>query len=211
MWERSTNPTGVSNCLKKYCGDYIGMRFGKLVVESYPIDKKGIRRAGAFCRCDCGREEYVGSMSRLFSGSKYQCVHCGREQQAESIKRHWSDGTINAQPSRYGDLRQERLYGVWLGMRQRAKETVGCYADVSICDEWQDYLVFREWAYGHGYDDKAPKGQCTIDRINPFGNYEPLNCRFADKKTQARNKRKRWAQLDDETREALIKTSLQSA
>lgn len=30
----------------------------------------------------------------------------------------------------------------------------------------------------------------TIDRINPFGHYTPDNCRWADAKTQAANKRK---------------------
>jgi hypothetical protein len=37
---------------------------------------------------------------------------------------------------------------------------------------------------------ERPEGM-TLDRIDPEGNYEPGNVRWADAKTQAANKRKR--------------------
>lgn len=50
---------------------------------------------------------------------------------------------------------------------------------IKVCDEWlNDFEKFKIWALSKGYDYNAPKGQCTIDRINPNGNYEPSNCRF---------------------------------
>ena len=61
---------------------------------------------------------------------------------------------------------------------------------IKMCDEWlKDYQAFKKWAYENGYNDKAPKGECTLDRINNDGNYEPNNCRWVNSNVQARNRR----------------------
>ena len=192
----------------KYRGDYIGMRFGSLTVFGYPVNSKGVRESGAYCKCDCGEEVLVRNMGLLFGGVTTHCKTCGRKVLSKIAKEKWANGCFTGRRGPYYDYRDERLYSVWRGIKQRCNSIYGSYKDVDICDEWLDYLVFREWAYSHGYDKDAPKGQCTIDRINPFGNYEPSNCRFVDLKTQARNKRHHWAQLDEEVREALLATSL---
>ena len=59
---------------------------------------------------------------------------------------------------------------------------------IKVCDQWQDYEVFENWALSHGYDEKASRGECTLDRINVNGNYEPSNCRFIPIKEQQRNR-----------------------
>lgn len=56
------------------------------------------------------------------------------------------------------------------------------YEHVSYCDEWSDFKnFFRDMGV-------RPEGT-SLDRINPFGNYEPSNCRWADAITQENNRR----------------------
>lgn len=202
----TTKAEPMSSCLKVYRDDYIGQKFGKLTVIAYPLNRQNVRGGGALCVCDCGNQVFVGNMRRLVMGETIQCAACSRKQLSERMK-SYHQAHPTGRRGRFYEYRDERLYKVWCGMKQRCRHTAGPYADVSMCDEWQDYPVFREWAYSHGYDDEAPKMQCTIDRINPFGDYEPGNCRFADLKTQARNKRYRWLNLDEEQRAALLMES----
>lgn len=54
---------------------------------------------------------------------------------------------------------------------------------ITICAEWKDKPdIFCKWALENGY-----KENLTIDRIDSNKSYAPLNCRWADSKTQGRN------------------------
>ena len=55
-------------------------------------------------------------------------------------------------------------------------------AGVSVCEEWQDYPTFRQWAISNGY-----AANLTIDR-KENGDYEPRNCQWI---TQSENSAKR--------------------
>ncbi len=44
---------------------------------------------------------------------------------------------------------------------------------VTVCDEWKDPMVFRDWALDNGYSDEL-----TIDRIDEAKGYFPDNCQW---------------------------------
>lgn len=65
-----------------------------------------------------------------------------------------------------------------------------------MCDEWKNsFVAFYNWSMANGYEDSL-----SIDRINNLGNYEPSNCRWVDKITQANNtSRNVWIFYNGET------------
>jgi hypothetical protein len=54
---------------------------------------------------------------------------------------------------------------------------------IRVCDRWKDFSNFLADM------GERPEG-CTIDRIDPDGNYEPSNCRWATAHDQQRHLRR---------------------
>lgn len=153
--------------------DITGQRFGKLVAIKR-IGRNEERDSLWLFKCDCGNT-CVKNLSTVKSGN---VTSCGCKYKPY-------------------DHRLERLHAVYHGMKAR------CYQPnhvsykwygakgVKVCKEWlDDFNVFAQWAIESGYDITAPRGCCTIDRIDPYKDYEPSNCRWISMADQQLNKRR---------------------
>ena len=165
--------------------DLTGKKFGRLTVLKYYATIS--RRAMWECECECGKRSIVRG-GHLTGGATKSCGCLGKENASKAKIKH-GDTMISG---------RARLYGVWCNMENRCyNKKIGGYKDyggrgISICDEWKnDYAVFKKWAFDNGYDENAKYSDCTIDRIDNDGNYEPGNCKFSTSKEQSQNQRPR--------------------
>lgn len=148
--------------------DHAGVRFGKLTaVET--AGRNALKKVLWRCFCDCGNETIVPSGS-LVTGNTTSC------------------GCIVPNFKHGGSGKGS--YNTWRAMMRR------CYnhkdkdykrygaVGVTVFPGWHEYSVFAQ-------DMGEPSGNQTLDRIDPYGNYEPGNCRWASLPAQARNVRVR--------------------
>jgi hypothetical protein len=156
----------------KVAKDLTGMKFDMLVVEGKDTQIH-CGRYRWICRCDCGSVVRVAGFS-LTSGNTKSCG-CKKKTHPHALRHGMSD---------------TRIHQIWVAMRKRCspkcpKHARPFYYDkgISVCEQWQQFENFFEWALLNGYRDDL-----SIDRIDGDKGYSPDNCRWATQRQQNNNK-----------------------
>ncbi|CAA7618259.1 hypothetical protein [Magnetospirillum sp. SS-4] len=153
------------------------------------FSRQGRKRARWLCRCDCGTEKLVldQSLRLALSSETGGSRSCGCWA-AEKIIRHGHN--------RFGHPSSE--YGAWIAAKKRCHNPRNASFDryggrgIQMCPRWKD--DFSAFLQDMG---AKPDPGFSLDRINPDGDYEPGNCRWAPVDVQARNRAGvRWYEFD---------------
>jgi hypothetical protein len=161
----------------------LGSRFGRLTVAERVVVINS-HQTNWLCHCDCGTITVVPS-TRLVRGDTQSCGCLSREQTGTRRRTHGQS--------------KSPLYFTWNTMRRRCSDPhVASYSryggrGIFVCDAWQQFVPFQEWALAHGYQRGL-----QIDRIDNNGPYSPANCHFVTAKVNSQNRR-RAALYDRET------------
>jgi hypothetical protein len=157
----------------------IGMKFGRLTVLARVPTGNGC--AIWECRCDCGgivrKKTYHLTQTKLPG-----CKSCSTERRGDARMKHGA--------TRPGS-EHARLWGVWGGMIERCSltsksKTRKDYAlkGIRVCQEWQSFEAFRDWALANGYENGL-----TIERRSSDRGYSPDNCEWITRSENCRRAR----------------------
>ena len=158
--------------IKKYLA---GLLFDRLIV----LDDHFNRKSVTFwkCKCSCGKTKFISS-SALLSGKTRSCG-------CLVIDNLTSHGMSNT-----------RIYHIWDSIKQRCtnsnSKNYSRYGGrgIKLCDQWLSFEGFYK-DNGESYNkhvEEFGEKNTSIDRIDPNGNYEPGNVRWATNKEQSRNR-----------------------
>lgn len=153
--------------------DYVGTRQGILTVLSWTRDNRSNKVY--ICKCDCGNVTRT-----LESSIKNGVESCGCLRNKRTGDRSRTHGMSNTP-----------VYYSYRSMIRRCYNEENDNYDrygrrgIKVCDRWLE-------SFENFYEDMGDRPKdCTLDRINPDGNYEPSNCRWADGTEQSINKSKK--------------------
>lgn len=160
--------------------DMTGMRFGRLVVLRL-APRSGPGPAKWVCLCSCGAETVVAS-TYLRTGHTKSCGCLSVDALVSRRRTHGHSPSTG---------RKDGAYRVWQMMRKRCSDPTA--------HNWKYYggrgiRVWTAWEsdYATFIRDVGPRPtpKHTLDRIDPDGNYEPGNVRWATPHEQRVNRSK---------------------
>lgn len=168
--------------------DLVGLHFGKLRVDRAAPSRND--RTYWMCECSCGAVISVAT-DALRRGMTISCGCYKRELQSKLCKERMATHGMKGTPE----------YKVWDTMRQRCSNpkndkylTYGGRG-IHVCERWNDFSMFISDI------GRRPSSLHSLDRIDPNGNYEPGNVRWATQKEQQNNRRdNRKFTIDGETK-----------
>lgn len=157
--------------------DLNGKYFGRLFIiqRDTDIPSGASKEIWWKCLCECGVITSVRSYS-LRKGVTRSCGCYGKEQ------------LVHDAGYKHG-YHQTPTYHSWEKMKSRCNNpnnpSYSRYGGIGVSYDkrWETFEPFLE-----DMGDR-PEGM-SLDRINPFGNYGPSNCRWATWKEQANNQRR---------------------
>ena len=162
-----------------------GERFGILtVVVPYveSLNPKKPKRCSLVV-CDCDQKMIAVPIAWLRNRNNSSCGCVQREKALRNFSRHWGDG------AGCGGGKHPRTHASWAAMRRRCNnpkaDAFRFYGakGITVCERWQN--SFEAFLADMG---ERPEGK-TLDRVDPYGNYEPGNCRWATRAEQMSNRR----------------------
>lgn len=160
--------------------DLTGQKFGRLTaLELAGRDQKN--RISWRCSCDCGNEKtLLGSLLRTGHATSCGCatVEYRKNFGARMLGHHVTHGLSRTPTQKSWEAMIERC----TKPRHQAYARYGGRG-ITVCDRWR--TSFSAFIEDMGV---RPDGMC-LDRVDPNGNYEKANCRWATMKEQAQNKR----------------------
>lgn len=169
-----TVPNNIEERNKMHLIDLTGQTFGRWTVIE--CRTAGGRNGGYLwlCRCDCGTEREV--RQDALRQQKSKSCGCSRRITNDEGERK------STHP----------LFSTYRGMTRRCtspdRGSAKYYHNrgIKVCDRWMESF----WNFVEDMGER-PKDM-TLDRINPNGDYEPGNCRWATGLEQVQNRRPSW-------------------